>query len=73
MEQIVTGDEFVQKWAAALGEDPAECRRIVIDAQAGHVLIVHVEKLGTERMLEVDPPDPSSVDVRHVDRTEEGD
>lgn len=30
-------------------------RRIVIDAQAGHVVVVHVERIGDTRLLDVVP------------------
>jgi hypothetical protein len=59
----ITGSRFVQKWAEALGVEPNETARIVIDARPGEVLRVYVEKFGTERMLHIDPPDPQSVTV----------
>jgi hypothetical protein len=65
MSRIASSDRFVQRWAEALNVDPNEVKRIVIDAQAGRVLIVHVEKFGSEQMLEVEPP-TEGVDIRIV-------
>lgn len=59
--KFVMSRDFVQKWAEALGVDPGETSRIVIDAKADSVLTIYVEKFGTERMLSIEVPDPGSV------------
>lgn len=61
--QPIESSKFVQQWAEALGLDPSECRRVVIDAEVDNVVRVYVEKYGTTRLLDVQPPDPSSVHV----------
>lgn len=67
LPKFVMGTAFVQKWAEALGLDPEECRRVVIDAKVSDVLVIYVEKLGTERMLQIEPPDPTSVNLTIID------
>lgn len=56
MRKLALADEFVQVWASALGVDPSETRRVVIDASVGAVVKVYVEKYGTEAVLQIAPP-----------------
>ena len=63
--RTIMADKFVMQWAHALGVDPGECRRIVIDAEVGNVLRIHVEKLGDERMLDVRPPSRHAAEVHY--------
>lgn len=52
----ITGDQFFKALLAAdVFRDGESVRRVVIDAQAGHALIIHVERYGDERMLSVVP------------------
>ena len=44
--------DVVAALEALLG-DTSAVRRVVIDIQAGHVPIVHIERLGDEKMLDV--------------------
>jgi len=67
VSRTIMSNQFAVQWAEALGIDPMEVSRVVIDAQVGSVLKVYVEKFGTDRLLQVKPPDPSSVDVRVID------
>ncbi len=60
---FVTGREFAMKWAEAPGIDPNETRRVIIDADVSGVLVIYVEKIGTKRMLKIEPPDPGSVQI----------
>lgn len=63
--QAIMADRFARQWAYALGIVPEETRRVVIDAECGHVLRIHVEKLGDERMLEVVPPSRHGAEVTY--------
>lgn len=38
---------------AALGIDPSITRRVVIDIQADHAPVIHVEQFGDDRLLSV--------------------
>lgn len=42
-------------------------RRIVIDAQLGHAVVVHVERIGDQRLLEL-ARTLDGVEIREVDR-----
>lgn len=67
MGKRIRSDEFVMKWAEALGLDPLDehyVRRLVIDAEAGQPLRIYVERYGTDRLLEIVPPSPASVEIR---------
>lgn len=55
--------DFILKWAEALNIDPMECSRIVIDAKAQDVLRVYVSKFGSEKLLNVEPPAATEVQV----------
>jgi hypothetical protein len=54
--RVLGADEFGRALVAA-GVLPSidGVRRIVIDAQAGHIVVVYVEHLGDERLLRVTP------------------
>ena len=52
----LTSDRFAAALVEAgilYADDPLRIRRIVIDAQAGHVVVMHVEYLGDTRLLDV--------------------
>lgn len=50
----ILSNEFGQALAdAGIIDDPGRVRRIVVDAQAGHALVVYVEYFGDERWLNV--------------------
>jgi hypothetical protein len=51
---VITSEAFAQKLIdLGIVENLGRIRRVVIDAQGGHVLIVHVEYHGDTRWLEV--------------------
>lgn len=53
-----TGDEFIKRLVAAgvLSEDEGrQVARVVIDAQAGYYLTMHVQTIGDARLLDVVP------------------
>ncbi len=60
---IARADDWVVKWAEALGIEPSETRRIIIDAEAGSALRVYVEKLGTTKMYDIEIPDLSETEI----------
>lgn len=45
--------ELMGALRALLGEDLSSVRRVVIDIQGGHVPIVHIERYGDEKMIDV--------------------
>lgn len=55
MSKLILSDEWLKKLKEALnlGE---YIRRVVIDATVGEALIIHVERYGDSRILEVTPP-----------------
>jgi hypothetical protein len=54
MNRRITADRFGQALAdAGIIEDIFDVTRIVIDAQAGHVVMIYVERFGDERLLKV--------------------
>ena len=65
MSKLIKSDAFVTQWAEAMGIDIAEDKitRVVIDAQVGEVLKVYLSRWGTDRLLDVTPPDASGVEV----------
>lgn len=51
---VITAEAFGRALAeAGIIHDPHRVARIVIDAQAGHVVIMHVQYFGDERLLQV--------------------
>ena len=51
---VITSEAFAQKLVdLGIVEEIGLIRRLVVDAQAGHALMVHVEYFGDERWLEV--------------------
>lgn len=65
--KVITGDEFVMRWAKALGLDPLDeqhATRVVIDAQVRQPLRIYVERVGNEGLLEIVPPSPAEVEIR---------
>lgn len=62
----ITSDAFFKALIAAdVFRDGESVRRVVIDAQAGHGLMVHVERWGDDRMLEIAPV-LTGIEVREV-------
>jgi hypothetical protein len=55
MNKIIGDDFFKALLAADVFRDGEGVRRVVIDAQAGHALIIYVERFGDERILSVVP------------------
>lgn len=52
--RVITAEAFGQALAdAGIIGDLDRVARIVIDAQAGHVLVMHVQYFGDERLLKV--------------------
>lgn len=66
MGPILSADRWIQQIVAALGFDPNECRRIVIDATAGKVVTIYVEKYGSEALLDLAPPDVAGLNISVV-------
>ena len=51
---VITAERFGQALAdAGIIEDIGKVRRIVIDAEAGHLVRIHIERYGDERLLKV--------------------
>ena len=57
MAQKIRGDEWIRLVLEKFGIDPSNVRRVVIDAQVGHVLMFYIEHFGTSALLEVRPPE----------------
>ena len=54
MNKRIRADEFFEALLAAdVFRDGESIRRVVIDALAGHVVVIHVERFGDERLLKV--------------------
>lgn len=52
--RVITSEAFAGALAGAgIIHDVSRVRRIVIDAEAGHVVRVYVERFGDERLLDV--------------------
>lgn len=66
MAKFILADDFVIKWATALGIDADRVRRVVIDAEAGNAIMVYVEQYGTDELLHLDVPNPTSMDIKIV-------
>ena len=49
---IVLSDKVIVA-LRALGIDTNMVRRVVIDLQAGHAVVIHIERFGDDRILEV--------------------
>lgn len=50
----ITADQFHRALiAAGVLRDGESIRRIVIDAEAGHAVVMHVQRFGDERLLDV--------------------
>ena len=63
MAQKITGNEWISLVLEKLGIDPSNVRRVVIDAQVGHVVIFYIEHFGTSALLEVRPPEAKEVEI----------
>lgn len=55
MKRLISGREFIDalKAAGLLGNNESLITRVVIDARLNHVVVVHVERYGDERLLHV--------------------
>jgi hypothetical protein len=62
----ILSDTFALAFLAALGIDGAKCRRLVIDAEARHILRIYVEYSGDGRVLDLTFPGPGEVEIRGV-------
>jgi len=52
--RVIASEAFAKALAdAGIIRDPDRIARIVIDAQAGHVVVMHVQYFGDERLLKV--------------------
>ncbi len=61
--QVITSEQFVMKWADALGIEIAKCNRVVIDCKAGDAMRIYVSYFGTDALLDVEPPEPEAVKI----------
>lgn len=52
-DPVITSERFAKALQDAGILDDGHVRRVVIDAQAGHVLMLHVEYFGDEKLLNV--------------------
>ena len=59
----MAGDEWMGRLAESLGLDPGDVSRIVVDAQAGELVRVYVEKYARERSLLVELPSEPDVNI----------
>lgn len=66
VKDVLMANDFIGKWAEALNLDPRDCQRVVIDAQVGSIVRVYVSKVGSEALLNVEPPDASGVNITVV-------
>jgi hypothetical protein len=53
---VMSGNAFMDLIAPALGVETAKVRRIVLDAEVGHVLKVYIEGFGDTRLLSITFP-----------------
>lgn len=51
MEKVISEPIIDALRAAGLADD--DTRRVVIDLQVGHLPVVHIEKFGDERLIQV--------------------
>ncbi len=49
-------DRWIMRVAGAIGVDPSECSRIVIDAQVGQLVRVYVEKYTSAGSIDIASP-----------------
>jgi hypothetical protein len=55
-QRHILGEEWGRSLAEALGIDPDKTSRIVIDVRPREPIKVYVEKIATERLLNLSPP-----------------
>ena len=55
MSPIMADQFFAALLAADVVREGERIRRVVIDAEAGHVLVMYVERFGDDRLLKVVP------------------
>jgi hypothetical protein len=56
-DRLLVGDDFIKKVCESVGENPADVRRVVIDASWDSVVMVFVERYGMKELLEVSIPE----------------
>ena len=56
-DRLLVGDDFIKKVCVSVGENPADVRRVVIDASWDSVVMVFVERYGMKELLEVSIPE----------------
>lgn len=52
--QVAKADDLSTKVCQALGIDPGTVARLIIDCQAGEPVFVHVQLVGSMKLLEID-------------------
>jgi len=63
---ILTGWGFLD-WLEKLGIVPPEVRRVIIDARFDGPVVIYVEKLGTTKLIQFEPPDISQARVHIIE------
>ena len=65
---IKTGQQWIMAMMKALGIDAevTPVRRIVIDAKVGEPVMMYVECFASTKVLDVELPDPTNVQVKIV-------
>ena len=72
-EQEITGAGFLQHLEdIGVLRSGSPTRRVIIDAAYNSAIFVYVEELGTDRLLEMKPPDVSGMEVIVVGDESEG-
>ena len=54
LSRKILGDQFIA-WLEAGGIVPTNTRRVVVEASAGNIVMIHVEQYGTTEMLQFNP------------------
>ena len=62
-KKCIYSDEWICLFLEKLGYDPDSVQRIVVDAQPGEPLMVHIQLIADSGALEVRPPEPTEVQV----------
>ncbi len=63
---MISSDKFMKALIAAdVFRDGESVRRVIIDAQAGHAIVIHVERFGDDRVLNIAPV-LTGVEIREV-------
>ncbi len=67
MSPFIIADKYMEQIAVALGIPYEKTRRIIIDARAGHAVLVYVEMLGTDDLLKFTPVKISDAEIKQGD------